>query len=146
MTSVASTSQPTEQIVFGRLLWAGPLTILAAVVANVLIQQIAVAVLRPDPAFMPLTFAVPIVFTILGVLGAVIVYALVGRFSRRPVSLFQRIAVITLLVSFIPDILMIITGFNPGTTVANVVVLIIMHVVAWFITVRMLTRLAGTAA
>ena len=146
MTPTAASTQPTERVVFSRLLWVGPLAILASVVANVLLQQIAVAVLQPDPAFMPLTLPPPILFTVVGVLGAVIVYALVGRFSRQPVRLFRRIALVTLVVSFIPDILMAITGFNPGTTVANVAVLILMHIVAWAITVGMLTRLAGSEA
>ena len=144
MASVTSSAQPTTRVALGRLLWAGPLTILAAIVANVIIQQIAVAVLRPDPAFMPLTFAVPIVFTFIGVLGALIVYAVIGRFARQPIQLFRRVALVTLVVSFIPDILMLITGFNPGTTAANVAVLMLMHVVAWAIAVGMLTRLAGT--
>jgi Family of unknown function (DUF6069) len=146
MASVTSSAQPTGRVAFSRLPWVGPLTILAAIVANVIIQQIAVAVLRPDPAFMPLTFAVPIVFTLIGVLGAVIVYAVIGRFARQPIQLFRRVALVTLVVSLIPDILMLITGFNPGTTLANVVVLMLMHVVAWAIAVGMLTRLAGTDA
>ena len=141
MTSVTSPAQPTERVAFNRLLWAGPLVIVAATLANVILQQIAVAVLQPDPLFLPLTVMPPVIFTIVGMLGAVIVYTLVGRFSRRPVWLFQRIALITLLISFIPDILMLITGFNPGTTVANVVVIMLMHVVAWLISVRLLTKL-----
>jgi len=146
MASVASSAQPTERVTFSRLLWVAPLTILAAIIANVIIQQIAVAALRPDPAFMPLTFVVPIVFTLIGVFGAVIVYAVIGRFSRQPIQLFWRVALVTLVISFIPDILMLITGFNPGTTAANVAVLILMHVVAWAIAVGMLTRLARTEA
>ena len=146
MTSVTSPAQPTERVAFNRLLWVGPLTILAAIVANVIIQQIAVAVLRPDPAFIPLTLVAPIVFTLIGVLGAVIVYAVIGRVSRQPIRLFRRVAVVTLVVSLIPDILMLITGFNPGTTAANVAVLILMHVVAWAIAVGMLTRLGRTEA
>jgi hypothetical protein len=141
MASTVTSTQPAERVALNRLLWVGPLAILVATIANVVIQQIAVAVLQPDPAFMPLTLMPPIIFTVVGVLGAVIVYALAGRFSRQPVRLFQRIALITLLVSFVPDIMMAITGFNPGTTVANVVVLMLMHVVAWLIAVGMLTRL-----
>ena len=91
---------------------------------------------------MPLSQAAPIVFTLFGVLGAVIVFALVGRFSRRPLRLFRRIALVTLVVTFVPDILMLVTGFNPGTTLANVIVLMLMHVVAWAISVYMLTTLA----
>jgi hypothetical protein len=146
MTSIISSVQPTERVAFNRLLWVSPLTILAAVVANVIIQQIAVAVLRPDPLFMPLTLIIPIVFTFVGGLGAVIVYALIGRFARKPIQLFRRVAAVVLVVSFIPDILMLITRFNPGTTAANVAMLMLMHVVTWAITVGMLTRLARTEA
>jgi hypothetical protein len=141
MTANALPTQPAERIVISRLVWAGPLAIVAAIVANIVIQQIAVAVLQPDPQFMPLTLPVPIVFTLVGVLGAVIVYALVARFASRPVRLFRRIALVTLLISFIPDILMLITDFNPGTTFANVVVLMLMHVIAWAISVGVLTKL-----
>ncbi len=146
MASSTSSAHPIERIAFSRLLWVGPLTILAATVANVIIQQIAVAVLNPDPAFLPLTQMPPIIFTVVGVLGAVVVYAVIGRFSRQPVRLFRRVALVALVVSFIPDILMLVTGFNPGTTAANVAVLILMHVVAWGIAVGMLTRLAATEA
>jgi hypothetical protein len=141
MTTTATTAQPVTRPALSRLLWVGPLTIIAATLANVVLQQLAVALLRPDPAFMPLNLLPPIVFTIVGVLGAVIVYALVGRFARNPEPLFRRIALVTLLVSFVPDILMLITGFNPGTTLANVIVLMLMHVVAWAITVGLLIRL-----
>jgi hypothetical protein len=142
MASITSSPQATARPALSRLLWVGPLAIIAATLANVVLQQIAVALLNPDPGFLPLTLLPPILFTVVGMLGAVIVYAMIERFSRQPVQLFRRIALITLVVSFIPDILMLITGFNPGTTVANVAVLFLMHVVAWAIAVGMLTRLA----
>lgn len=146
MRTATTAAQPPARPDLRRLLWVGPLAIVAATVANIILQQIAVAVLRPDPAFLPLTPMPPIIFTVAGVLGAVLVYALVGRLARDPVALFRRIALVTLLVSFIPDILMLVTGFNPGTTLANVLMLMVMHVVAWAISVALLTRLAGPQA
>jgi hypothetical protein len=140
-SSTQATLLPKEEVALVRLWWVAPLTILAAVVANLLIRQVAVAILRPDPRFVPLTIAAPVSFTLFGLLGAVIVYALVARFSRRPITLFTRIAMVTLLVTFIPDILMAVTGFNPGTTIPNVIVLMLMHLSAWAICVNMLTRL-----
>jgi hypothetical protein len=133
-------------VALGRLLWVGPLTIVAATVANVILQQIAVALLQPDPAFLPLTVAPPIFFSVVGVLGAVIVFGLMARFAKQPVALFKRVALIVMLVSLVPDILMLVTGFNPGTTLANVIVLMLMHVVAWLITVQMLTKLTAAPA
>ena len=98
MASITSSVRPADRVAFNRLLWVGPLTILAATVANVVIQQIAVAVLNPDPAFLPLTLMPPIIFTVVGVLGAVIVYAMIGRFSQQPVRLFRRVALVELVV------------------------------------------------
>ena len=128
-----------------KLVWAGPLTIVAAMAANTIIGLIAAALLNPDPGFIPLTVPVPAVFTLFGVLAAVVVYAAMVHFARKPVEQFRKVAMIALVVSFVPDILMLLTGFNPGTNLANVVVLIVMHVVAWAITVGMLTRLAPAA-
>ena len=36
---------------------------------------------------------------------------------------------------------MLVTGFNPGATLANVVVLILMHELAWMVAVEALTQL-----
>lgn len=146
MATNASAIQSATRPALRRLVWVGPLAIVAATAGNVILQQLAVAALQPDPAFMPLTLMPPIFLTVIGVLGAVLVYALVGRFARNPIPLFRRIALVTLVVSFIPDIMMLVTNFNPGTTLANVVVLILMHIVAWAIAVEMLTRLAGPEA
>ncbi len=41
---------------------------------------------------------------------------------------------------------MLITTFNPGTTTANVAVLILMYIVAWVVAVGMLIHLAATEA
>jgi hypothetical protein len=148
---MASNSQqaktaPVAGSALSKLVWVGPLTIVAAVAANTIIGLIAVTLLNPDPGFIPLTVPVPAVFTLAGVLGAVAVYAALVRFARKPVEQFRKVAMIALVASFVPDILMLLTGFNPGTTLANVVVLIVMHVVAWAITVGMLTRLAPAEA
>jgi hypothetical protein len=138
--TVAASPAPAGRVALGRLLWVGPLAIVASILANLLLRQIAVAALRPDPVFQPLTFGPPIALTALGVLGAVIVFGLVARFARDPIPLFRRIALVVLIVSFVPDILMLVTN-TPGATVANVLVLMLMHVVAWAISVELLTRL-----
>jgi len=142
MVSTASQSQPGERVAYSRLLWVGPLTIVAAVVATSLLRLVAVALLQPDPQFIPLTPAIPVVFTIIGVLGAVIAYAIVGRIGSRPIRLFRRVALVALALSFIPDMLLLVSGAMPGTSVATVGTLMLMHIVAWAISVRMLTTLA----
>ncbi len=79
MASTISPVQLSERITLKRLLWVGPLTIVAAIVANVIFQQSAVAILHPDPQFTGLTLVPAIVATFVGVLGAVVVYTLVQR-------------------------------------------------------------------
>lgn len=144
MLSSTSNNLSNARAGFNRLLWVGPLTILGAILANTTIWQVAVAVLQPDPQFLPFTSPVPIVSTFFGVLGAVIVFAIIRRISKNPIALFKRVALIALALSLIPDIVMLLTGFNPGTTLANVLVLMLMHVVAYAISVTMLTRWART--
>src|SRR5918998_6224770 len=119
-----------KRISFGRLLWVGPLAVLASVIANVLVSITAVALVGISPEFEPLHLRPVIGFTAVGVLGAVIVFALVARFSRRPVRLFRRIALVVLLLSFLPDLsLLLIASPYAGTTAQSVVVLMLMHVV-----------------
>jgi hypothetical protein len=75
-------------------------------------------------------------------LGAVIVFVLLARFARRPILMFKRIAAVTLVLSFMPDVLLLVAS-EPGATAASVGVLMSMHVVAWAISVGTLTTLAG---
>ena len=130
-----------KRISFGRLLWVGPLAVLASVIANVLVSITAVALLGISPEFDPLHVGPVIGFTGVGVLGAVIVFALVARFSRGPVRLFRRITLVVLLLSFVPDLSLLYASPYAGTTVQSVIVLMLMHVVAWLISVGLLTTL-----
>jgi hypothetical protein len=128
------------------LWWVGLLAIIASVAANVLVRQIAVATLDISPDFVELNGNGAIItiisLTALGVLGAVIVFALLARFARRPVLIFKRIAAVALVLSLLADILLLVAS-APGATVASVGVLMSMHVVAWAISVGALLKLAG---
>jgi hypothetical protein len=133
---------PFEQISYRRLLWAGPVTIASAMAANTLVGVIAIAALRPDSRFVPLLPGAPAVFTLFGVMGAALILAAVGRLSRRPIWLFKRIALIVLPITWVPDVLLLLEPGIPGTTVANVMVLMLMHAVAAGLCVTVLTGLA----
>ena len=126
------------------LLWVGLLAILASVGANVLVRLLAAATLDLSPASLELLdYGGVIVLTTFGVLGAVIVFALLVRFARRPILIFKWIAVVVLLLSFVPDVLLLVASV-PGATAVSVGVLMSMHVVAWAISVGTLITLAGT--
>ncbi len=140
--STTQTSQiaSEQRIAFGRLWWVGLLTIIAAVVVNILISLLAKALFAVAPTFLPLQI-VFIPFTVFGSLGAIIVFALLGRFARRPISTFRRTVWIVLLVSFIPDLLVGFSRPFPGTTPQVVGTLMLMHVATAMICLNTLTRL-----
>src|ERR1700690_3304158 len=97
-------SKSKPQIQLRRLIWLGPLTILASIPGVLIGGVIAVAILRPDPAPMSLGWVLPTLFTFVLVSGAVLVFALVARFAKNPIRTYQIVAFVFLLISFLPDI------------------------------------------
>ena len=85
----------------------------------------------------------PIVLTLVLCTGAVIVFALVGRFAKNPVLTYVIISSVFLVISFLPDIAAV-SGPFPGAGWPYSITLMIMHVVAGFITVYMLIKLTLT--
>ena len=128
-----------ERVAVGRLLWAGPLIVVAAIAANVLFALIAVRLFGISPDFLALTPGAIATFTLFGVVGAVVVFAVVARFARRPFSLFRKIALVVLIVSLIPDLAMLFVPDMAGPV--EVILLMITHVIAAGIVVWMLERL-----
>ena len=125
----------------GRLARVGAVAVAAAVVVNVLIRTVAVALFGIGEGFEPLGLGATVVFTLVGMTGAVVVFGLILRFFRRPVRLFRRVALVVLLVSLVPDVLMLFLDSVPGATVAGVVTLMVEHVASWAVAVGVLTTL-----
>lgn len=78
--------------------------------------------------------------TILGVTGAVLVFAALTRLRPDPVRAFRAVATIALLISWIPDLAVYATGAYPGTTVAGILSLMSLHLVAARLAVFLLGR------
>ena len=133
----------TSSVQLKKLWWIGPLAVLSAIVGVLIVRGIARAVLPPPYAPGLEMIALPIVLTLVLCSGAVFVFALVGRFAKRPVRTYLIISSAFLLVSFLPDIAAVSAPF-PGAGWAYSITLMIMHVVAGFITVYMLIKLATT--
>ena len=132
-------SSPKVQL--RRLLWVGPLAILASILGVLVVRVIAVAILQPDPTPISLGWVVPAVSTFVLVAGAVLVFALVSRFAANPIRTYQIIALIFLLLSFLPDIAYPQSRMR-GANWPNAVALMGMHVVAWGICVSILSKLS----
>ncbi len=111
-----------------------------AIVVNVVIRTVAVSVLGIGEGFLPLGVGPTVFFTVVGMAGAVVVFGLVIRLAKRPVRVFRRVALV-LLVSLVPDLLLLFSGSMPGTTIAGVFTLMVEHVASWAIAVGVLTSL-----
>jgi hypothetical protein len=130
-----------ERTSLGRLAGVGALAVVLAVVANLVVRTLAVSFFA-SPEFPPLAVGPTVLFTAVGVLGATVVFGLIARFSGRPVRLFRRVALVVLLLSLVPDVLLLVAAPFPGTSVPAVLALMVEHVVAWAISVYALTTLA----
>lgn len=138
--------QNTGKLPFARIMLAGGVAILGSVIANLIVYWLGRMVAQPNPDFLPLASPIPtIMFTTLSLVIATAVYAVINAFSRNPVRVWTIVAWIALIVSLIPDILMIVNpaSFPMGTpTVPAALVLIVMHFVAFAITMWAFTKWA----
>ena len=123
-----------------RMVWLGPLVVACSVIAVLAVREVAVRVVHPAPSFVPLTSAPPILDTILGCVGAILVFAMLVD-SPHSVRGYRRVAAAVLVVSFIPDILLA-TSRGMGGGWPEALFLMIMHVVVWAICVTLLPSLS----
>ena len=130
----------TGRITFRRLRWVGPLVVGISLIVNLIVRAISFVRFKPSSAFTPLGIAPVCFWSIVLGSGAVLVFGLVGRFSRNPISLFLVIALLVYLAAFIPDLIIIFTNPPPfpGTNPAGVETLLVMHAVEACITVCLL--------
>lgn len=114
----------------GRLLVGSLVTILVAVVGNLIVGFLAKAIFPISADFLPLGTVRYVIFTIVGVLGGIIVYVVLAKRAQNPIRTYQRIAWIILVLSALPDIGLLVSNIMPGTTPAAIGTLMVMHLVA----------------
>lgn len=101
---------------------------IVAVAVNAAIAAVALAT-GATPGYGPLTFPAYALFTVLGIAAGWAGWVLVHRRARDPRrTLLVLVPTLTVL-SFVPDVLLLVFGFIPGTTPAAVVALMLMHLV-----------------
>ena len=98
-----------DGVSFARLLWVAPLTVVVALVVNLIIKSLVQA-LDPSLTEMPQLGQSLIVLTLEGAILAVIVFALMVWLVPHPIRWFRIVAVIALLLSLIPDLLLGLGG------------------------------------
>jgi len=114
----------------GRLLVGSLVTILVAVVGNLIVGFLAKAIFPISADFLPLGTVRYVIFTIFGVLAGIVVYVVLARRAQNPIRTYQRIAWAFLVLSVLPDIGLLVSDFMPGNTPAAIGTLMVMHLVA----------------
>lgn len=114
----------------------GAAAVVLSLVANWVVLGAVLAGDLVDP-FDPLSVAPVTGLTVLGAVGATLVYRLVARRSATPDRTFTIVAAVVLGLSFLPDLALL--RVDPAAAVPAVVVLMAMHVVVAVICVVVLT-------
>ena len=138
MGSVAPNPVASGRAPAGRLLRVGVLAAVLSASANALVlasSYLGAVVIPPDGA---VTFGQVVGASVAGAVGAAAIFAVIGRFTRRPIRIFWGVATVGLLLSFLPIALAGVTGSSAGT-------LALMHVVAAVTNVGLLTTLGRKA-
>jgi len=136
MTShVATGVRPQTQLSGGDWLKLGLLTALVSMVAMWAVQALAIALWPEIASFAPLgNYVRSALFTFIPVMVATFLLAWLVSRQERGVQRFITIAIIVLLISFIPDYILPI----PNRTILASSVAAFLHVVVALITVPML--------
>ena len=117
---------PPSQSSDRSLLVRGIVGVVLAVLGNVALV-VAVGALGIAPEFRALTVPPVAFLSVVGAVGAAVVYWLLPQFVSDADSAFRRIASVVLVLSFVPDIALL--AFDPAATPVGVVILMLMHVV-----------------
>jgi len=123
-----------------RLLVAGVGLVLLATVANLVVAMALRNGLGVPAAFQPLSAPAVASLTIVGMIGATLVFAWVARTQPDPRRTFVLIATAGLIVSWLPDLAIWATAVFPGTTTTGILSLMALHVVAAGLAVGILLR------
>jgi hypothetical protein len=122
MTATAERSAPRASLV--------ALIVLAAVVAVAVATSVIAFVARAagaGDAFPPLQPQAYLTFATAGTLLAIGGWVLVVRVVRRSARALGVLVPVLLVLTFIPDVVLLATGFLPGATPGAVVALMLMH-------------------
>lgn len=128
-------TQMEKQLTRNQWIKIGAVAAVASVVAVLITQAIAIAIWPDSVLFKPLdSYPRTAVFTIIPVIVATALLAWLVGHKPHPVQTFIKIAVVVLLLSFIPDYLLPV----PYRTFLTSSIAAFMHVVAAIVTVFVL--------
>ena len=126
-----------------RIVLATAIALVVAIPLDLAIEAFARRALAVSPDFEPFQGTVA-PYTAGGIILAGATYAVVKRFVRDVNHAYVRLAIVALVLSWIPDVALLFIN-EPGATVPAVASLMVMHALAAAIVVTLLVRIAGPA-
>ena len=117
------------------LIVRGGLAIALSVLANGALV-VGISALDLAPGFRALTLPPVVFLSALGAAGAVVAYWLMHQYVADADRAFVRVAAGVLVLSFAPDVALLV--FDPAATLPGVVVLVLMHVIVAVVSVAAL--------
>ena len=124
-----------------RIVLATAIALVIAIPLDLAIEAFARQAFAVSPDFPPFEGSVA-PYTAGGVILAGVVYAVLRRFVPEVDRVYVRLAIVALVLSWIPDVALLFIN-EPGATVPAVASLMVMHAVAAAIVVTSLVRIAG---
>lgn len=120
------------------------LLLAAAAVAGVANAVIAVAALAAgaSASYSPLMPPVYLAFTVFGVLAGYLGWRIVRRVSAHPARVLKVLVPAVLVLSWVPDVILAVVQFIPGTTLTGALALALMHAVVVAVSVPVYARIA----
>ena len=134
------TVRPRSAVSARRLFVVGGGLVLLATALNLFITTALRGWLAVPASFEPLGIPSVASLTIIGMIGATLVFGWTARVQADPGRRFVSIAAAALVVSWLPELFIWATRVFPGTTTAGVLSLMTLHVVAAGCAVLMLSR------
>src|SRR5262249_34467720 len=119
-----------------RLAWAGPVTLLASVLAVLAVRVVAVLLVEPAPQFAPLGWLAPTFDTTILVSFGILVFGAISSTATNPIRTFRRVALGVLILSLFPA-LATVNSRQWGGNWPNAIALILMHIAAWAVCVTL---------
>ena len=126
-----------------RIVLATAIALILAIPLDLAIEGFARQAFAVSPQFEPFQGTVA-PYTAGGVILAGATFAVVSRFFRDAARVYFRVAIVALVLSWVPDVALLLIN-EPGATVPAVASLMVMHAAAATIVVTLLVRIAGPA-
>jgi len=126
-----------------RIVLATALGLVIAIPVDLAIEAVARQAFAVSPQFEPFQGTVA-PYTAGGLVLAGVTFAVVQRFFRDATGVYVRLAVVALVLSWNPDVALLVIN-EPGATVPAVASLMVMHAVAAAIVLTSLVKIGALA-